>query len=317
MRSFRHGIISALAAVILATMWCPTSSWSQAESDDRAPGLTASLDRDDAKVGSLVVLTLRYQLPEGGRLTEELQINGLEGLTIVEREVGPGEIRIKFLVDRLDPWKSDTLSLAYLDEDEEPQILKADPVSLRVLSNLGEKPAEAQLRPIQGIMPTQPVWLNYLLWTAVFLGLLLAGAGFLWWRKRRRAQWDSFELEEPPHIRAQKEIEQLLAKGIFEKGYVKEFYFAFTEILRRYLGALRDFPAAEFTTEEIVRHVDNQQDRKLLPLLREADFVKFADKVPTPTRKEEDVKIALAYIEETSPISEDSRAREVSYEVVE
>ncbi|MDB4444126.1 hypothetical protein N9174_02160 [bacterium] len=102
-------------------------------------------------------------------------------------------------------------------------------------------------------------------------------------------------------MRAKKDIDRLEAQRLFEKGLVKEFYFGFSEILRRYMESLRHFPAAEFTTEEIAHHADNEQDRKLLPLLRQADLIKFADVIPTPAGKEEDVKTAISYIQETSP----------------
>ncbi len=120
---------------------------------------------------------------------------------------------------------------------------------------------------------------------------------------------------EPPHIRARKEIRLLESQRYFEKGLEKKYYFIFSEILRRYLESIRNFPAAEFTTEEIARHIKSEQDRMLIPLLQQADLVKFADSVPTLARKEEDVKTALVYIRETSPREENSqlssRRREV------
>jgi hypothetical protein len=110
------------------------------------------------------------------------------------------------------------------------------------------------------------------------------------------------EVVYPPHILAKKEIELLEAQGLFEKGEVKGFYFRFSEILRRYLESLRRFPAAEFTTEEIALRIHSEEDRMLLTLLRQADVVKFADFIPTPARKEEEVKTALSYIEETGSV---------------
>jgi hypothetical protein len=76
--------------------------------------------------------------------------------------------------------------------------------------------------------------------------------------------------------------------------------------LRRYLESIRHFPAAEYTTEEISRQIRLEVDRMLLPLLRQADLVKFADTVPTPARKEEDVRSALSYIDKTCPPSIDA-----------
>jgi len=96
---------------------------------------------------------------------------------------------------------------------------------------------------------------------------------------------------------------------------VKEFYFRFTEILKHYLESIRGFPAAEFTTEEIARSIADEQDRVLIPLLREADLVKFADSIPTQAGKEEDVQVALAYIRETSSVFTDGQVVDAGCEV--
>lgn len=279
-------------------------SGSQSDLTGTEGQLSASLDRESAEVGSLVALTLTYHLPAGGRLPEELEVTGLEELNVLERVREGDRIEISLLVDRLGSWKSGPLTLSYLDEDGNSGTLKTDPVSLTVLSNLGEKPAEAQLRPIQGIIPIRPGWLKYMPWIAGLIGVLLAGGALILWFRRRRLRDASIALKDPPYVLAQREIEQLEAQGLFEKGYIKEFYFTFSQILRRYLESLRSFPAAEFTTEEIAQRLNKEKDRTLLPLLRQADLVKFADAIPTRAGKEEDIKTALCYIQETGPSPE-------------
>lgn len=296
-RSFFRILLYALVAIPV----CPAMVWSQDDTIDSGPGLTASLDRDSARVGSKVILTLSYRLPEGAGFSDIPEIKGLEDLTPIDREIGPDDIKITLLVDQLGSWKTGPISLSYLDKDGKTQVLTTDPVSLTVLSNLGEKPEEAELRPIQGIIPTTPLWWKYGPWVAGIAGLLLIVLGFLWCYHRRRRKALSAMAQEPAHVWAKKEIERLEAQGLFEKGQAKAFYFRFSEIVRKYLEAIRGFPAAEFTTEEITSCMDNEQDRKLLPLLRQADLVKFADAIPTPARKEEEVSTALSYIHETSP----------------
>ena len=295
--------------ILLAILFWPSVMWSQGDIGDSKVGLTASLDRESARLGSIVVLTLGYRLPEGGRLPEEVEIKGLQDLTIVGREVEPDQIRLKLMVDRLGSWESGPLLLSYLDEQGQEETLKADPVSLTVLSNLGEKPEEAQLRPIQGIINTKVLWLKYVAWGAGLLCVLVAIAGFLWWRKRRDIKSVSAEVVDPPHVRARREIEELEAQRLFEKGYVKGFYFRFSEILRQYLASLRGFPAAEFTTQEIALCISREEDRRLLSLLRDADLVKFADAVPASCKKEDEVKAALSYIRETSENDEKSKLK--------
>ena len=139
--------------------------------------------------------------------------------------------------------------------------------------------------------------------------LILVGLGAYQWHRKRRRPAMAAEAGEAPHVRARREIEKLTTAGYFEKGLVKKHYFVFSEILRRYLEAIRHFPAFEYTTEEIAQHIRSEQDRRLLPLLQRADLVKFADEVPTPARKEEDIQAALAYIRETGPALESTEAK--------
>ncbi|UCE63179.1 MAG: hypothetical protein JSU59_09960, partial [Nitrospirota bacterium] len=271
---FRCSAFLIPAFIILSFLALSRLVWPQDDLAASGPRLTALLDRDSAEVGAVVVLTLSYQLPEGARLPEKPYIGGLEGLTVLEKTEEPGRVRSSLLVDRLGSWESQPFSLAYVDKENQTQSLTADPVSLKVLSNLGDKPEEARLRPIQGILPTEALWPKYLPWGSGILAFLLAAVAIASWRRRKRALGAPIEFEEAPHTRAQREIERLEAQELFEKGKVKEFYFRFTEILKYYLESIRGFPAAEFTTEEITRSIADEPDRVLLSLLREADLVK-------------------------------------------
>ena len=288
---------------VMMTLLVGGISMAEKGSGRSEPTLSASFDRDSARLGSTVVLTLRYHLPEGARLSARPEIKGLEDLTVVAVRIEPEQINIVLLVDKLGAFKTGPLVLPYRDGEGNAKSLKADALKIKTLSNLGDKPEEARLRPIQGIIPTTSPLLKYWPWLAGLSGLVL-GILLFWWYRVRRTRKLSAEIMEPPHVMATKGIEELEALGLFERGQVKEFYFGFSEVLRRYLEAIRGFPAAEFTTQEIALAVHEEADRRLLPLLRRADLVKFADQVPTSARKDEDVKWAFSYIQETSPATE-------------
>jgi hypothetical protein len=168
-----------------------------------------------------------------------------------------------------------------------------------VLSNLGEKPQEASLRPIQGILRAGYRHLRHWPWAVGVFGI--AAAVLLWWRRRRRDNRGKSLIEEPPHLWAKKALEELEAARLFESGAVKVYYFRLSEVLRRYIEAIRGFPAAEYTTEEIARRVRLPEDKALVPLLKRIDLVKFADAVPAPAAKDEEMRVALAYVRETTP----------------
>ncbi len=266
--------------------------------------LIAALNRDSARVGETVTLTLSYNLPEGVVFSRDPEIKGLEDFTLTDIHRENGRIKVKILVDRMDSWKTGSLSIIFFGKEGKTTVFSSDPVSLEVISNLEEEPAEVKLRPIEGIIPIESRWLKYLPWGAMIAGILLILFGLWWWYRKIKNSRLSAVNRVPLHIRVKEEIEELEGRGLFEKGYIKEFYFRFSEILRHYLEDLRGFPAAEFTTEEIAIRIDNKSDRALIPLLRQADLVKFADTIPSPAGKEEEIKAAITYIEETSPVLE-------------
>ncbi|MBW1766631.1 MAG: hypothetical protein JRJ65_06205 [Deltaproteobacteria bacterium] len=292
-----------LTLFILSILIWPSLLWSQDDAMNPKPGLTASIDRNTVRVGSIVVLSIGYRLPEGASLPADPEIKGLEDMSVMDFQVEPDKIRIRVLIDKLDSWKTGPISLSYLEKEGNTRTLATDPISLTILSSLGEDAEEAQLKPIQGIIPTRNLILTYLYLAAGLFGAsIITVLALMWWYKKGRPDEVSVIIpEDPPHVLAKREIEELNARMLFEKGHFKAFYFRFSEILRRYLEALRGFPAAEFTTEEIAACIREEQDRMLLPMLQQADLVKFADTIPTPDRKEQEVRWALTYIRETVP----------------
>lgn len=292
------GLLLALAATCAAV---PVS---------QGASLVATVEKSTATVGELLWLTLDYTLPQGSRLTDEPFVGGLEDLRIVEQVVDTEKIRVRFVVDQLASLETGIICLAYLDEDGKEQQIESDPVVITVTSNLGKKPEEATLRPIQDILPTGSGWFPFLAWIVVGIVLIGIIAG-LWWRRKQRFRQMDQATAKPPHIRAEQEINRLVTGGLFERGEVKAFYFQFSEILRRYMGAIRGFAAVEMTTEEIVRRIgSHSQDQMMLPLLRQAELVKFADLVPTRHGKDQDVLSARNYIRETRPTPADGESQE-------
>jgi hypothetical protein len=309
---FRQWIFLLIAYMILGPFISYGVSLAETENRIAMPGLFASFDRDAAKVGATVELTLSYRLPTGGHLSKKPEIKGLEHLTVIKRFSEPDQIRIRLLVDRLGTWTLGPLRLTYLDIEEKFQILKTKPISLTVLSNLEKGPFRNRIRPIQGILSTASLWLQNLFWAVGLFSILLAAIAVV---RRNKITWAEKEPTTsvvPPHIRACKEIQQLEARELFEKGLIKEFYFGFSEIMRRYLEAFRNFPAMEFTTEEIAHHLDSEKDRKLVLLLLQTDRIKFADTIPTQAEKVAHVRIALAFIQETGNAAENGHLSESS-----
>lgn len=279
---------------LLAALACPVPA-----AAENAAGMTLSVDRAAPAIGSVVTLTLRLGLLPEGRLPKAFQVTGLEGFTLLEppRKSGSDQVEMRLLVDRLEPFSVGPLGLVWQGADGTPRTLTSQALTLSPASNLGDRPEEAELKPIEDIDPVGRAWIKWLLRLALAAAfLLLAGAAVWYLVRRRRAALLS---SEPPHVRARRELMALKAREFLEPGQVKAFYFRFSEVLRLYLEALRGFPAAEYTTPEIAAALTDDRDRALLPLLRHADLVKFADLAATPDQKEEALALALAYVQAT------------------
>ena len=297
---FRIAIIGILLVFAIVDV-----SSSREEPNAPAGSIRVSVDRESVAVGEIFHLFLEYTLPKDASLPEKLDVKGLESIEIIDVQVDPDRISFTLLMSKVEGWSSGEIILNYLDDKKQPANLKADPVSIQVLTNLGDKPNEAELKPIEGILPTERFWPKYVVWVVAGLCMLLAGTiCFLWYRSRQKKLATATE-KAPPHVQARTDIERLESRRLFEQGEIKKFYYLFSAILKRYLEELRGFPAAEFTTEEISGRITREQDRKVLVLLQQADVVKFADAVPTQSRKEEAVEAALAYIKETEPTGDD------------
>jgi hypothetical protein len=280
------------------------------------PVLTASIEKNTARIGDLLWVTLKYEIPENAKLPESGGVGGLETLTVIEQKTEPDQIKFRFIVDQLESFDLGPFRLTVIDHQNNEHEVTTDPIAITILSNLGEKPEEATLKPIQDIISTQSRWLSYLLGTLAAMLLLGAVSGFIWWRKKRRIRDMQATMADPPHVRADKEIDNLIASGLFERGDVKAFYFIFSETIRRYMESIRRFPAAEMTTEEIARKIKTDpSDLRILPLLRQADLVKFSDLIPAPDRKDQDILTARTYIQRTRPMTNGSQESPLLQEV--
>ena len=284
---------------------------------ETVPQMTASLVPNQTNVGGIITLTLKFQLPTGARLAPEPAIKGLAGFRILDQRMNPdnaqktadgkkspggvisGEYHLRLMVNRLDSGAVGPISLPYVNVDGKKVSVKAAAVPFTVLSNLGEKPEAARLKPIYGIIPTQSFMAKYRFWILGGIALLLLGVAIEWWFRNRRQKVSSAMDQTPPDKLAMRGLKALEARRLFEEGRIKDFYFEFSEILRRYLEAIRGFPAAEYTLEEIARAAGKKEDQPLLVLLRRADMVKFADSAATPAGKTDDLAAAFAYIRST------------------
>ncbi len=142
----------------------------------------------------------------------------------------------------------------------------------------------------------------------IVFGVFIVAMGailFYIYRKNRRAKFEEILL--PPHVEANKALEQLHHRKLWQNDKHNLYYTLLTDILRRYISRRWEIRAMEFTTNETMealRSFDIPNDSRLAlhTILRTADMAKFAKAKPDDELNEECYTMAYYFVENTKVV---------------
>jgi len=139
--------------------------------------------------------------------------------------------------------------------------------------------------------------------TIIILSICLLLVVYFYYKKKSRKP--ATQILIPAHELALKEFNELKKKRLLENGEFRQYYFAFSEIFRRYLERRFLFPATESTSEEIISLLQQvgivNQEYFLLgkDFLLKTDLVKFAKYFPLKDEIDRTHENFLKFIEAT------------------
>ena len=198
------------------------------------------------------------------------------------------------------------ITLSYEDKESKAQkTLETSEIFVEVQSVL---PKEKEATDIRDIKPLEPVKrpLSPLVWLLVLAAVLLLG--FLYHLFRKRQQRALPEAPKPlPHEVAFRELDRLRNSDFTDLPTLRRYYFALSQVIRRYVEARFGLNATDLTREEILARLpeltelDPQASEELSEFLGETDQVKFAKHLPKTGEIEETYERALRFIEQTVP----------------
>ncbi len=133
----------------------------------------------------------------------------------------------------------------------------------------------------------------------------LAFVGYKKWKNRNIAPVVQ-KVVQPPHVIAERLLQELNAKQLWQNGKTKEFYSELSHILRGYLEDQFTMPALESTTGEVIATLQKRQFEDIVVnkaqnLLKTADLVKFAKVQPSIEVHDGFWRDAVAVVELTKP----------------
>jgi hypothetical protein len=178
--------------------------------------------------------------------------------------------------------------------------LRSDTGSVVVASVLPK-----EMKDIRDLKPPE-TFPNRWLWAvpaALLLAAALAWAAWRLWRRLRRAR----ELAAgplPPWDEALAALDALPWQAWLGEGQVKRYYYALSQVLKRYIERRFAFNAVEQTTTEILSsmraHRTPMRDEVRLFLLR-SDFVKYATTVPPDAEMRSAIAEVRDFVIRTKP----------------
>jgi hypothetical protein len=252
--------------------------------------------------GDIITLRLSFEIPAGFKLSDNPEIKGLKDFDILNKNNRANGIEIDMFVDSMEDINLPGLEIYVYDKDGKQKTLKSNPAVLAVEPLIKVKPAENLLRPIKELISTEyGIKRILLLVLAAVLIILVIIAIYFIFKYLQRRKSDLKVPAQVPYLKALNRIDELVAPGIPDGREGKAFCFILSEILREYMGAIRNFNALEMTTHEIAGLVKDKNDIQLLNLLKRIDLVKFADAFMSKTAFEEQVSLSLEYINRTKP----------------
>lgn len=193
----------------------------------------------------------------------------------------------------------------------------APEVNLKIQSLLNLRGDQEGIHDIKPLEEISPPWTHYL-WIA--LGVIaVSGLIYFLWRKWKFRTLPQTMANPVPALTpaelAFKELEALSSKGLIQIGRIQEHFFELSEIFRRYLENRYQFPAREWTTEEITSHfkhfsgLNANLKHRAQTILVQTDRIKFAKGKLAEGRDE--VQTVINFVQESRP-PEPVSAREKS-----
>ena len=183
---------------------------------------------------------------------------------------------------------------------ERGDTLTGDTVGVSIASVLPDS-----MKDVHGLKPAEtfPNWWLWLIPAILLLAAVLAWLGWKLWRRLKRLH-EAVPPPLPPWEEALGALDRLPWRDWVAEGQFKRFYYALSEILKRYLERRFEFDAVEQTTTELLASMRAHK----LPMRDEisrffarCDLVKYAKTVPPADEAERALEQLRDFVVKTKP----------------
>jgi hypothetical protein len=285
----------------------------------------ATIQPSDILIGEQAIINLEVIAPKDRNIIFPLYpdtlIKGIEVLKMLPPDTTMTEVMTisqKYLVTSFD---STLYHIPYMQIVDGNDTIRSNDFGLKVSSPILPDSTMAYLELLKthqtdsidfeklGLYDIKPiqdppfVWQDYIMYILIPLLILLIMAllGFVLYmilNKKKKGYYFKPQVVLPPHVIALKELDELKASKIWQKGQEKMYYTKLTDVLREYIDRRFGIDAPEMTSDEILAAIKKatgtiSATENLKQILYVADLVKFAKYIPL--NDENDLSMMNAY----------------------
>lgn len=276
--------------------------------------IQSDVDKAVLMVGDIFVLTvtiksrpdLLFDVPEFGTKISDFRIMdaGMEDALVVNgRKIQRKWYKLK--ADIAGDFRIPEMSLDYkLPGNDQDFQAETSSIFIKVKSTLeGKKNLTDLPNDIKSLEKIESGHRKIIIGVVVLLALLIICLAVVYYKKRKSEESDEKPLS--AHEQALLELRELKRKKRNNSEMIRSLYFDLSEIFRRYLQNRFDFPAVDWTAEEIQYFI--QKKPEISKFMKEAshsffrntDRVKFARHFPNSSEIEKEFEAAEKFINDT------------------
>jgi hypothetical protein len=299
------GLVFALCAILAQ----PFSGMRDFRLAAQEVSATAVADTNTIRVGEQFRVKVSVAGPGGFVLRNVGPADSLEGLEIVgvDSSSADGTAARTFTITAFD---SGTYVVppfaAYYRGQSDSTVRVASTLPIAVFVHGVDVDTSAEIRAIKPPLDVPLTFMEVLPWALA----VIVAAGLIWlayYYMKRRRRGESFIPAPPPRPADEIALEALRAVGsekLWQRGKLKEYHTAVSDIVRTYIENRFGVPAMESTSDEILvasRGAGFGEGVVALlgDILLRSDLVKFAKFVPEPSQNEKSLEGAVAFVEQT------------------
>ncbi len=165
------------------------------------------------------------------------------------------------------------------------------------------------------IKALEPLGIDYRFWAiigAILLTALLI-AGVMIYRRRKKCPPKEVIVKRPAHEVALEGFYRLQNSKCFGPEEIKKLYFELSELFRCYLEERYNFPASDWTSQEIISYFNKNPDwpfelkGQSELFLSSTDLVKFAEFIPEEKQIQAEIQRAIQFVEATREVAQDEK----------